>query len=154
MAERRRRELSDLSISEEVHKSQKIKDEDVSEHNSSQFKLNDDTLLYKESMKASKVKEKEKPFIVDFSSSESEEEEKKDVSNESQGEMIVYLDPDDYEKEAKEKRNLRSESPDRLAMRTTANFFQRRKNVRYDENEVEIIKVEQASEEDKSDLIS
>ena len=70
--------------------------------------------------------------------------------------MIVYLDPDDYEQEAKEKKNVnRGESPERLAMRTTANFFKRRKNLRYDENEVEIIKVEQGSEgEDRSDLIS
>ena len=68
--------------------------------------MNDDTLLYKESLKKSKVQEKEQPFIADFSS-ESSEEEKKDVSNESQGEMIVYLDPDDYEKEAKEKKHFR-----------------------------------------------
>lgn len=66
------------------------------------------------------------------------------MSNESQGEMIVYLDPDDYEQEAKEKQNYnnRDDSPDRLAMRTTANFFKRRKNVRYDEHDIEVIKVE------------
>ena len=50
--------------------------------------------------------------------------------------MIVYLDPEDYEQEAKEKKMMRrDQSPDRLAMKTTANFF-RRRNVRHEDNEV------------------
>ena len=32
--------------------------------------------------------------------SEDEEEEKKDYSNSSEGEMVIYLDPEDYQKEA------------------------------------------------------
>lgn len=72
--------------------------------------------------------------------------------------MVVYLDPSDYEEESKAKKIkkndfMRNESPDRLAMKTTANFF-RRKNIRYDENDVEIIKVEGNSDRDKSDIIS
>ena len=37
---------------------------------------------------------------------------------------------------------MEKESPDRLAMRTTANFFRRRRNIPYNDQEVEIIKVE------------